>query len=98
MRPAGEVRVALRRAAEALVAEKPGFTWRDAAQAAQVPFRLARQAMRNMARAGELERIGTRSEPGVCRPMTLYAPARPAQRTSFALGASLEQALRRWRR
>lgn len=97
-RPAGEVRQALRQAAASLAASAEGCTWRDAALAARVGFAAARRTMANMASAGELERVGTRQVPGVCRPMTLYAPAERARRASFALGAPLAQVLASWRR
>lgn len=97
-RPPCEVRAALREAAERLTHSAPAFTWRDAAALVTLDPRQVRRTICNMARAGELERVGARREPGVCRPMTLYAPAQMRQRVSFALGASLEQALRRWRR
>ena len=56
-RPAGEIRQALRTAAEALAELQGGCAWRDAAQTACVGFAAARQTMENMERAGELVRM-----------------------------------------
>ena len=82
-RPRGEVRQALAQWAEQhrgiLVA---GLTFRDLVQ--QVPgmsalspadLRAVRQTLQDMAKAGELVRVGRARVPGACRPATLYAPA-----------------------
>jgi hypothetical protein len=39
-------------------------------------LRLVQQTLKDMARAGELRRVGTVRVPGACRPATVYAPAR----------------------
>lgn len=90
MRPAGEIRQALRSAAQTLaVPERNGATWRDLAAHAQVGFDAAKQTVRDMAAAGELVPIGTVRADHASRPMVRYAvaatqqPARP-QRANFA--------------
>ena len=75
MRPRGEIRLALGLAAAALVAEQGGGTWRDMAQQAQVGYDKARETVRDMARAGELQRVDEVRVPGARRPMVRYAPA-----------------------
>ncbi|MBX3605347.1 MAG: hypothetical protein KF788_08750 [Piscinibacter sp.] len=91
-----EVRDALARAAEELWerTQGTGATWRDMAVHACVGFGAARDTAKNMAVAGELQVVGQRSVPGVCRPMRLYAP----RRRGFVQGggAALDQALRGW--
>lgn len=90
MRPRGEVRLALSMAA-AQVGEG-GATWRTLAHHACVGLEVARHTVNHMARSGELVVVGQKPEPGVCRPMTLFAPA--AQQA--AGGADLEDAVRSW--
>lgn len=76
MRPRGDIRQALSRAAWALATERPqGCTWRDLASRAQVGFAAARQTAKDMARAGELRVVGAARVEGAMRPMNLYAPA-----------------------
>jgi hypothetical protein len=75
MRPPGEIRCAVLNAAQALTAERgQGATCRDLAERACVSLRAARQAVKNMARAGELVRVGSTPVPGSRRPMTMFAP------------------------
>jgi hypothetical protein len=77
MRPRGELRLALVDVAR--VQGHGGSTWKGMAHAAQVGLAAARATVLNMARAGELVVVGQVREPGVCRPMNLYAvPAEPA--------------------
>lgn len=63
-------------------AAEAGRTFRDLVH--QVPgmsanspgdLELVRQTLHDMAKAGELRRVGTERVPGACRPATLYAPA-----------------------
>jgi hypothetical protein len=78
MRPAGEIRSAMRKAALGLRArakELGGLTYRDLAEAGQVGFDEARKVSKEMARAGELMPFGTRQVPGSRRPLTTYMPA-----------------------
>lgn len=70
-RPRGEIRLALQLAA----AEAPGSTARDLAARAQVGFIAAREAIRNMTRAGELVAAGTKPVPWRRAPVRVYAPA-----------------------
>jgi hypothetical protein len=72
MRPAGEVRLALRDAAQALRAEARVATWRDLALRAQVGFAVAQVTVENMARAGELQRVGAVRVAHSRRPMVGY--------------------------
>lgn len=77
MRPRGEIRQALGQAAVALVAEQGGIgaTWRDMAARAQVGYAKARQTVRDMARAGELQAVDSVRVPPARRPMVRYAPS-----------------------
>lgn len=81
-RPAGDIRLALRRAfldvARARMAENPAtacVTWRDAAVAASVGWDAAKRTVENMARSGELVRVNPVRTPGVSRAMVGYMPA-----------------------
>lgn len=105
MRPPGEIRQALQQATQRLVGEGRGFvgqgdrvgvTWPMAVQQAQVGRKLGRETMLNMARDGVIERIGRVAVPGVCRPMTLYAPAQPLEQTSARSAPPLDAVLRTW--
>lgn len=78
MRPAGEVRQALREAAREL-APAGRWTWVDMAHRARVGRSVARDTVRNMLRAGELAPAGTLRVPGVNRPMAAVTLAQPAQ-------------------
>jgi hypothetical protein len=82
MRPRGELRAALRAAAEALAPPgSEGVTWRVLVRHACVGELMGRRTVVNMLRSGELVSAGTRSVPGICRPMRLIAlppPERPA--------------------
>jgi hypothetical protein len=97
VRPRGEIRQALADAAQQLAAQREGFTWREAAEAACVGFAHAKQGIKDMARAGELQALPhTRQVPGVCRPMRLYAPTR--RESWVGQGAELAQVFTGWRR
>jgi hypothetical protein len=83
-RPQGEIRQALAGAAERLVIERglvvdgtavDGVTWRDMAAAAQVGWDVARITVKDMARAGDLARIGKTKPAGSDRWMTVFVPA-----------------------
>lgn len=79
-RPRGEVRQVLANATRELVRSSPhgGITWSQAAAHAQVGADVARVTMQNMARSGELSRVGALCTKEAKRPMTLFAPA-PAE-------------------
>lgn len=103
MRPPGEisqaVREAWRRAAEG-AAQPVVATSRDVASWL-VPRGVGRKAVantiKNLARAGHLKPAGTTRVPGVCKPLTLYAPAwGDAQRADPA--ADLAATIRAWHR
>jgi hypothetical protein len=70
MRPPGEIRAALRQAAQQLPS---GATWRELAQHACVGFGIAKRTVDNMRRAGELAPIDEVRAPGSRRPMVRYA-------------------------
>lgn len=94
MRPRGEIRQVLGEAAQALAEERGGATWRDMAVRACVGFSKARETVKDMARAGELEPCGTERVAHARRPMVRYAP-----RTSFATATtgSIDIVMRSWR-
>lgn len=97
MRPAGEIRRALRAAANALRAvamDTGGITYRDLAVASQVGFDEARVATKNMVKEGELMPCGTRQVPGSRRPLTTYMPA--SNDGAAHAGADLAQVLGGW--
>lgn len=102
MRPRGEIRMALAEAAELLAREVGAATWRDMAQRAQVGYRAAERTVGNMARAGELQRVGRAEVPHSRKPMVLYAPVAPAGaaaagRRTVAPGGDLATVLQAWR-
>lgn len=78
MRGPGEIRQAMRRAAEPFA--DVGATWRQLGEAACVGTQAARRTFENMVRAGDLLVLGTRRVEGACRPMLVAvpAPARPS--------------------
>ena len=79
MRPQGQVRAALLLAAQQLLAERDGATWRDLADRAQVGYQAARSTADNMARAGDLQAVGFEKRAHSVRWMTLYAPRQATQ-------------------
>ena len=100
MRPAGEVRVALRDAAQVLAQEQGGATWRDMAVQACVCWDTARATVKNMVARGELAPVGLVRVPRARRPMVRYAPAEQpgAVTAAGALGAPLAGVLQTWMR
>ena len=87
-RPRSPVRVALLQVFDHGVGDQR-LTWRAMAAKAGVGFDVARRTAEAMAGAGQLVVVGTVREPGVCRPMRLYAlPVGPTQ-AGGALGADL---------
>lgn len=97
MRPRGEVRQALLDAAVQLQAERGACNWRDLAAAAQVGTELAHTTVRNMARAGDLVRVGheKRAGGGWC---ALYEPAPPLAGAADDEFAPLAFVLGQWPR
>lgn len=69
MRPAGEIRLALKDAAVVL---SSGFTYRDLAMRAGVGYEAARQTVKNMVKAGEFQCVGFKPVEGAKRPLTVY--------------------------
>lgn len=81
MRPRGEVREAIARAAQSLAEQGTPPTWRELvghvkgmSPASPADVRLVRKTVENMAQAGELVRAGERRVQGVARPMTQWKP------------------------
>ena len=106
MRPHGELRQAIGKAARALAAERAAAplysvtgervaaaTWREISARACVGFAAGRRTIDNMRRAGELGVVGALKVEGVRRPMSLYAPAAPS-----ATPVTLDRVLRGWPR
>lgn len=80
MRPAGEVRQALLRAAEALVQPDRGPTLQELAAQACVGMVAARRTVGNMTRAGQLRKLPQgRRVPYRNRPVAEYVPAQKVQ-------------------
>ena len=98
MRPPGEVRMALARAAQQLATQRDGATWRDLAEAAQVGYLDARRTVEHMARAGGLVVIGVQKREHSRRWMNLYAPAVEAEELAEpqAQHLDLEAITRAW--
>ena len=97
MRPRGEIRAALSKAAVALANEvDAGFTYLDLAIRGQVGFDAARQTTKDMVKAGELSPVGTRHVPGIKRPLRTYVPARSQVASRADSGQLLAGALRNW--
>lgn len=98
MRPRGEIRAALARAARQLVpVDAPpdaGFTWRELVRRACVGELVGRRTVVDMHRAGELVLVGKRPVPGICRPANLYAPKREPTAEADALLVAMSG----WRR
>ncbi|XVJ69868.1 MAG: hypothetical protein HEQ39_09595 [Rhizobacter sp.] len=71
MRPCGELRLRLTGAVADF--ERHGVTWRALAQGLGAEPALVKETVKNMVSAGELVVVGQCREPGVLRPMNLYA-------------------------
>lgn len=81
MRPRSEVREAIAAAAQSIAEAGRSVTWRDLVPcvpginpASPAEVRLVRRTVENMARSGELERVGRVPVPGSAKPMTGYKP------------------------
>ena len=95
-RPRGEIRLALCQAAQALHQECGAFTWVQVAERAQVGYSFARRHVDNMARAGDLVRVGQDKPAGSRVWMTLYEPAEAAPVEGEAALADLDRVVRSW--
>ena len=89
MRPAGEIRLALRNAACRLYPQQGACTYEDLAVAAQVGFDVAHVTVRNMARAGDLLRVGHAKRAGggwigLYEPVQAPEPEPPCADARFA--------------
>lgn len=97
MRPRGEIRAALSRAAVTLANEvDAGFTYLDLAIRGQVGFDAARQTTKDMVKAGELSPVGTRHVSGRKRPLRTYVPAPSPARRHPDPSHLLAGAMRNW--
>lgn len=92
MRPPGEVRQALARAAVQLTQERAGATWRELAEHAQVGYLDARRTVEHMARSGGLAVIGVEKRAHSRRWMNVYAPPELAEEPPQARDAAADLA------
>lgn len=97
MRPAGEIREALLRAACELLTPEQGPTLHELAQRAQVGKEAARRTVDNMKRHGHLCVVRQRRVEYRNRPVNEYAPARVVGEASIG-HAYLGNALAGWAR
>lgn len=76
MRPAGDIRAALRKAADSLapVVANDGMTYLDMACRGCVGREVARSTVKDMVKAGELAPVGARKVDGIKRPLRTYLP------------------------
>ncbi len=79
MRPAGEVRLALLRAARELATPDRAGTLREIAERACVGVSSARWTIRDMWRAGQLAQVRERPVSYRNRPVWEYAPVMPGE-------------------
>lgn len=98
MRPAGDIRKAIDKAARELEQERSAATWHDMAVRANVGFLAARRTVENMARAGALQPVGTEKRAHSRRWMTLYVPAAVPALAVSAPTCALDMAVRGWMR
>lgn len=97
MRPRGEIREALSAAARDLAGRHGPVHWRAIAAHAKVGWDAARSTIKDMVRAGELDRAGTARAEWSRRPVTLYLPATPHQaRLPFHNEHPLTAAMAAW--
>jgi len=101
MRPQGEIRQVLAKAADELAEQRGNFSWRDVAEHAQVGYTAARRTVENMAKAGELVPVGSEKRAHSRRWVTLYERRQATAPTNFATattgGDSLAGVMRGWR-
>jgi hypothetical protein len=99
MRPAGEVRLALIRAAQDIFSEGRGATLVELAQRACVGREVARQHISNIKRAGLLRIVGERRVPYRNRPVAEYAPViSTADALSLQPWSNLNHCMSTWTR
>lgn len=94
MRPAGEVRQALLNACTQLATPDRGPTLREMAAVACVGLQAARETVKNMSRAGQLQRVRDRKVEYRNRPVAEYVPA--AMQGEGDGFVDLAQVLRAW--
>jgi hypothetical protein len=89
MRPRGEIRQAIAKAAAQLLQGCLQVTYRDLAAAAKVGFAAARKVIKNMVRDGELEPVGSVQVPGSRRPLNAYRLGGGRDRITLRLDLAL---------
>jgi hypothetical protein len=85
-RPVGEISTVLMRQFEALAEVKGHATWRDAAQAGCVGYRMANLTTKNLVKLGKLEPVADVPVPGSKRPMKGYRPRKAGGWVTGGLG------------
>jgi hypothetical protein len=98
MRPAGEIRHALLKAATELATPECAPTLREIATKAQVGFESAMYTVKNMTRAGELEVAGAKRVEYRNRPVATYRPAGWSTGAEGSGFVALGQLMSAWRR
>lgn len=102
MRPSGEIRQKMSSAAAELAHEHGHATWREIADRAQVGYTAARDTVRTMERAGELQGVGFEKRAHSVRWMKLYAPRGGGESgntwATQTTGDALAGVMRGWRR
>lgn len=96
MRPRSECRLAIMKAAQSTDCA----TWRDLAAASGVGFDVAKQTVRDMVRAGELQIVGKAIHGGPGRPPNLVklAERRREKAHACAVETELRELLQLWSR
>jgi hypothetical protein len=98
MRPAGEVRQALLKAAGELATPEAAPTLREIANKACVGYETAMHTVKNMTRSGELEVAGAKRVEYRNRPVAVYRPAGWNAGADGAGFMALGQLMALWRR
>lgn len=96
MRPRGEIRQALFTAARELYPQVGAVSWVRLAEHAQVGYATARRTVDNMARSGELVRVGSEKPAGAAVWLTLFEPAEPEAGLQSADASALDDVVRTW--
>jgi hypothetical protein len=95
-RPRGEIRMALR---DAFALTPEPVTWRTVAEVARVGYQAAQRTVENMARSGELQRVGKDRAAGLYQLADACAPAaarHQQQGSATRHAAELVHAVRSW--
>jgi hypothetical protein len=102
MRPAGEVSLAVLKAAHAIRLERAesgqGPTLAELVARSCVGYKVARNTVANLRRHGHLDIIGTRKVAGRNRPVAEYAPCNASDLFEDSGRAVLSQCIAGWQR